>query len=108
MNYRYPASAASIRLCGSPAAAQSLAKNSKSSPGSGARTYETSFVQQFQNIGGSAKADGKSAQFSNGKLRGDAITFAIDGREFSGRVAGDRIEGTVAGGGKFVATRAGS
>src|SRR4051812_13621468 len=76
--------------------------------GSGARVYETSFVQQFQNIGGSAKADGKTAQFSNGKLRGDTITFAIDGREFTGRVVGDRIEGNVAGGGKFTATRAAS
>jgi hypothetical protein len=73
--------------------------------GGGARSYEAAFVQQFQNIGGSAKADGKTVQFSNGKLRGDTITFSIDGREFTGRVAGEKIEGTVAGGGKFVATK---
>jgi SAM-dependent methyltransferase len=73
----------------------------------GGRNAETTFTQQYQNIGGSAKVDGKVAQFSSGKLRGDTITFAIDGREYTGRVAGDKIEGTVAGG-KFTATRSGS
>jgi SAM-dependent methyltransferase len=71
------------------------------------RNTEATFTQQYQNIGGSAKVDGKVAQFSSGKLRGDTITFAIDGREYTGRVAGDKIEGTV-GGGKFTATRSGS
>src|SRR5687767_8608351 len=37
----------------------------------GTRGYEAQFTQQFQNIGGSAKADGKIVQFSNGKLRGE-------------------------------------
>jgi hypothetical protein len=83
----------------------------------GGQTYETSFIQQFQNVGGSAKASNKNVQFSNGKLRGDTITFSISDeanvrREFSGRVNGNRIEGTVkvAGEGapsKFVATRTG-
>jgi SAM-dependent methyltransferase len=73
----------------------------------GGRNAEATFTQQYQSIGGSAKVDGKVAQFSSGKLRGDTITFAIDGREYTGRVAGDKIEGTV-GGGKFTATRSGS
>ena len=74
--------------------------------GSGPRV-EAQFTQQYQNVSGNAKADGKSTQL-NGKLRGDAITFNIDGREYNGRVAGDKIEGTVKGGGngKFTATRA--
>ena len=83
----------------------------------GGQSYETSFIQQFQNVGGSAKLSGKPVQFSNGKLRGDAITFSIADdsngrRDFAGRVNGDRIEGTVKSGGenaaatKFVATRA--
>ncbi len=75
--------------------------------GGSGHTLETTFTQQYQNLGGSAKADGKVAQFSNSKLRGDTITFSIDGREYSGRVAGEKIEGTV-GGGKFTATRVAS
>jgi hypothetical protein len=67
---------------------------------------EATFTQQYQNVGGSAKVAGKVANLSNAKLRGDTITFAIDGKEYTGKVAGDRIEGTVAGGGKFTATRA--
>jgi Methyltransferase domain len=82
----------------------------------GGQSYEASFIQQFQNVGGSAKVSGKPVQFSNGKLRGDTITFSIADdsngrRDFTGRVNGDRIEGTVKAGGenaaatKFVATR---
>jgi hypothetical protein len=73
--------------------------------GGGARNAEATFTQQYQNVGGSAKVDGKVANFSNAKLRGDTITFSIDGKEYSGKVAGDKIEGTVAGGGKFTATK---
>jgi Methyltransferase domain len=83
----------------------------------GAQAYEASFIQQFQNVGGSAKVSNKPVQFSNGKLRGDTITFSIgeEGaarRDFTGRVNGDRIEGTVKVSGentesKFVATRSG-
>jgi hypothetical protein len=74
----------------------------------GARNIETTFTQQYQNVAGNAKVDGKAVQLSAGKLRGDMITFSLDGREFAGRVNGDKIEGTVKGGseGKFTATRA--
>lgn len=78
---------------------------------SGSSSYEAQFTQQYQNIGGSAKADGKVVQFSNGKLRGDTITFAIDDgtrRDFSGKVNGNRMEGSVKSRGaesKFTATR---
>jgi hypothetical protein len=83
--------------------------------GAGARSYEATFQQQYQNIGGSAKADNKPLTFSNGKLRGENITFTIADdsnarRDFTGRVAGNKIEGTVktAGGeSKFTATRVG-
>ncbi len=79
----------------------------------GGRNYEAQFTQQFQNIGGSAKADGKVVQFSNGKLRGETITFTIADdastrREFTGRVEGNRIIGTVKSGtsqSNFTATK---
>jgi len=77
--------------------------------GSGARTYEATFNQQYQNVSGNAKTDGKTVPLSNGKLRGENITFNLDGRDFNGRVSGNRIEGSVKGAGgesKFVATRA--
>ena len=81
----------------------------------GGPRYEATFTQQYQNIGGSAKADNKVAQFSNGKLRGDTITFTVDDsnarRDFTGRVSGDKIEGTAKGAGgdaKWTATRVGA
>ena len=81
--------------------------------GAGARSYEATFNQTFQNVAGSAKADNRNVQISNGKLRGETITFSLGDdsarREFTGRVTGNKIEGTVKGGGdaRFVATRVG-
>jgi hypothetical protein len=78
---------------------------------------EASFTQQYQNVAGTVKTGAKQAQLSNGKLRGDTVTFSLadDGgakRDFTGHVNGNRIEGTVKGAGesnetKFVATRIG-
>jgi hypothetical protein len=83
--------------------------------GAGARSYEVTFNQQFQNVAGSAKADNKVVQLSGGKLRGDTITFSVGDdansrRDFTGKVAGSKIEGVVKTGGsesKFTATRVG-
>ena len=72
-----------------------------------AKGAELTMTQQYQKVGGSAKVDGKVANLTNAKLRGDTITFSLDGKEYSGRVNGDKIEGTVVGGGKFSASRAG-
>ncbi|HTE16305.1 MAG TPA: class I SAM-dependent methyltransferase [Burkholderiales bacterium] len=60
--------------------------------------------QTFQKLDGTA--GGKA--ISNAKLHGDAISFTAEGRDYSGRVTGDRIEGSVKGGtsGKWSATRA--
>jgi hypothetical protein len=80
----------------------------------GGPRYEATFIQQYQNIGGSAKVDGKPVQFSNGKLRGDTVSFRIEDagtpRDFTGRVSGERIEGTLktaSGETKWTATRVG-
>jgi hypothetical protein len=74
----------------------------------GAKNAELSLTQQYQHVGGSAKLDGRAATLSNAKLRGDSITFSIDGKDYTGRVNGNHIDGNVAGGGKFSAVRAGS
>jgi len=60
--------------------------------------------QTFQKIEGTLA--GKP--ITNSSLRGDAIAFSVDGREYSGRVAGNRMEGTVKGSssGPWRATRA--
>ncbi|HEX2826477.1 MAG TPA: class I SAM-dependent methyltransferase [Burkholderiales bacterium] len=71
----------------------------------GAAKGEITLTQQYQKVGGGAKVDGKVANLLNPRLRGDAITFSLDGREYSGRVHGDKIEGSVAGGGKFSASK---
>lgn len=64
---------------------------------------EVMFKQTFQKIDGTS--GGKA--ITSGRLRGDAIAFTIDGREYSGRVSGDRMEGTVKGSmaGKWSAVR---
>jgi hypothetical protein len=80
----------------------------------GGPRYDATFIQQFQNIGGSAKTDGKQVQLSNGKLHGETIAFTVEEpnarRDFTGRVSGDKIEGVVKGAGgdaKWTATRVG-
>jgi len=81
--------------------------------GAGARSYDATFLQQYQNIGGSAKAGERTVQFSNGKLRGETINFTIADdantkRDFTGRVVGNKIEGSVKGAGgesKFTAMK---
>jgi phospholipid N-methyltransferase len=80
----------------------------------GGPRYEAIFQQQFQNFNGSAKADAKPVQLYNGKMRGETITFVVDDgaakREFTGRVSGEKIEGTAKGAGtetKWTATRIG-
>ena len=52
--------------------------------------------QTFQKVEGSSS--GKA--LSNAALSGDAISFSVEGREYSGRVSGERIEGTVKSSGK--------
>ena len=49
---------------------------------------------------GTLTAGGKTVPIASGKLRGDQITFTAGGAEFTGKVMGDRIEGTAATDGK--------
>ena len=61
-------------------------------------------TQQFQMISGTLG----STPIANGKLRGEAISFTAGGAEYSGKVTGNRIEGTVksaSGQTTFTATR---
>jgi hypothetical protein len=60
---------------------------------------EVKFTQVFQKVGGEVKTGDGSLQL-NGKLRGDVITFTAGGSEFTGKVEGNTIEGSVKTGGK--------
>jgi hypothetical protein len=51
--------------------------------------------QDFQMVSGTLGA----APISNGKLRGDELTFTVGNAKYSGRVNGTTIKGTVTGGG---------
>lgn len=69
---------------------------------------ELSLKQTFQVVSGTLKSGGKTMQISNGKLRGDQISFTAGGAQYGGRVSGSSIEGSVRSGGsngKWNATR---
>ena len=75
--------------------------------GDAAGGHEVTFRQTFQQLTGNAVLDGGPATVENATLQGDAIAFTLvrdaAGRkqtyEFSGRVDGDQIAGTVKTGG---------
>jgi len=67
--------------------------------------------QTFQNVTGSLnKGDQTTAEVSKGVVLGDEITFTAGGAQYTGKVSGDTITGTVKGGangGSFTANRVG-
>jgi hypothetical protein len=68
--------------------------------GSGTEQIELDIVQKFQFFEGKARLGGRSVEILDGKLNGDRMTFTlVDGngtrRNYTGRVDGGRIEGTV-------------
>jgi hypothetical protein len=60
---------------------------------------DVEFKQAFQQLGGTVRTRTGLAAL-NGRLRGDRITFTAGGAEYSGRVNGATIEGTIKAGGK--------
>jgi hypothetical protein len=83
----------------------------RSMDGAAAVEYELTLSQTFQMLEGKALVGGQPGRLEGGRMRGDEIrlmlTAEVDGRtlrhEFSGRVDGDAINGTVKlpGGGEF-------
>jgi hypothetical protein len=65
--------------------------------------------QTFQMISGTIRSGNVSTPITNGRLRGDQISFTAGGAQYTGRVNGNVIEGTVKGGtdSNWRATRAG-
>ena len=66
---------------------------------------ELVLTQTFQNLSGTLKSSGGATPISNGKMRGEEISFTAGGKTYNGRVTGTKMEGTIAGGGKWQATR---
>ena len=58
---------------------------------------ELSFVQNFQNVTGTLRGGGNTVAIANGKLRGDQLSFTAGNTEYTGRVNGANIEGTMRG-----------
>jgi precorrin-6B methylase 2 len=71
---------------------------------------ELTLGQTFQKLSGTLKSAGGSAPVMNGRLRGADISFVAAGAEYTGRVNGNTMQGTVQGAGKsgsWTATRTG-
>lgn len=56
---------------------------------------ELSLTQAFQGVSGSLKSGAGTQALVGGRMRGDQLRFTVDDTVYSGRVSGDRIEGTV-------------
>ena len=69
---------------------------------------ELMLKQNFQMISGTFRSGNSATAVTNGKMRGDEISFSAGGAQYTGRVNGNVIDGTVKGGnkGKWSATRA--
>lgn len=66
---------------------------------------ELAIKQTFQNFTGTIKDGNVVAPITNGKLKGDEISFTAGGTEYNGKVNGTTIEGTTKSGEKWQAKR---
>jgi SAM-dependent methyltransferase len=70
---------------------------------------ELTLTQAFQMVSGSLKSGTGAQSVTDGRLRGDQLTFTAGGTTYTGKVTGNTIEGTAKAGSnttKFTATRA--
>jgi precorrin-6B methylase 2 len=56
---------------------------------------ELTLTQTFQMLSGSLGSGAAQAPITGGRMRGDQITFSSGGAEYTGRLVGDALEGTV-------------
>jgi hypothetical protein len=61
---------------------------------------ELRLEQNFQVISGTLNAAGAATPITNGRVRGDQITFSAGTAQYTGRVTGTTMQGTVNSGGK--------
>jgi len=60
---------------------------------------ELTLKQTFQTFSGTLKSGSTTSPVTNGKLKGDQISFTVRGIQYSGRVDGKTMEGTLKSGG---------
>jgi SAM-dependent methyltransferase len=65
---------------------------------------ELTLTQQYQNLKGTLRNGSSTTEIASGRMRGEQITFSVNGVEYTGRLNGNRIEG-MAGREKWTATR---
>jgi SAM-dependent methyltransferase len=65
---------------------------------------ELTVKQTYQRFSGSLRANGVNSPITDGRLRGELVSFTVRGVKYSGQVRGNTIEGT-AGKEKWSATR---
>ena len=70
----------------------------------GEREALLNLTQRFQALGGTLTLDGRELPVASGRMTGDRIELSAGGLAFSGRLAGDAIEGRAAEGGAAGAT----
>jgi SAM-dependent methyltransferase len=68
---------------------------------------ELTLEQSYQKVSGALSSRGSRTPITNGRLRGDEISFTVAGSEYTGRVNGDTMSGRVQGAaaGTWSATR---
>ncbi len=70
---------------------------------------ELTLKQSFQMLSGTLKSGANTVPITNGRLRGDSINFSVGDANYTGRVNGSTIQGTVESGGStapWMATQA--
>lgn len=60
----------------------------------GAQKMTLNVDQKYQFFTGKAEVGGKSVDIANGRLKGDEISFTVDGQTYSGKVSGNTINGS--------------
>jgi SAM-dependent methyltransferase len=68
---------------------------------------ELALTQTFQMISGMLRSGNVSTPITNGRLNGNQISFTAGGNQYTGYVNGNVMEGNVASGGSWKASRAG-
>ena len=65
----------------------------------GGESYDVTLRQNYQLLDGSAGTQGKSLKMSDGRVRGEEVTFTFNDRslrrQFTGTATGDSMRGTV-------------